>query len=245
MLQQHKEEALKLYVDFHTHATKRGSFLYGNSLSGTEQVENLIFAKLVSLNSINFDFAECNFAERIMTIKDKRDGLSREGSSRVSLYKETGLVNCYTFECNYHNAKRLNYIPRRIDTRTNKLVPETPITDVRSEIYAGKEPPAYNVELFKDIGKGLGLGLLDYYGLNPISRVPMSIYKTLENLRKEIAITKVPNSTKRLKGKFAKKSKGSELIVTLVVKEKGENGIYEIKEEVLSAEENIQKDNHN
>lgn len=221
---------MKLYVDFHAHASKRGSFLFGNSLSGAEQIENLVFAKLVSLNSINFDFAECSFAERIMTVKDKRDGLSREGSSRVALHKETGLVNCYTLECNYHSAKRLNYIPPKVDTRTGKIVAETAVSDARSEIYSGKVPPAYTVELFGDIGRALGLGLLDYHGINPVSRVPMSIYKTLENLRKEIAVNKAPNSTKRLKGKFGKKAKAGEPTVTLVVKEKNPNGTYEIKE---------------
>eukprot|EP00826_Nyctotherus_ovalis_P051705 TRINITY_DN6476_c0_g1_i1.p1 TRINITY_DN6476_c0_g1~~TRINITY_DN6476_c0_g1_i1.p1 ORF type:complete len:173 (-),score=47.72 TRINITY_DN6476_c0_g1_i1:74-592(-) len=170
-----------------------------------------------------------------MNVKDKWDGLSREGSSRVALYKETGLVNCYTLECNYHSAKRLNYIPPKIDTRTNKIVEEMAVSDARSEIYSGKTLPAYTIELFGDIGRALGLGLLDYYGVNPVSRVPMSIYKTLENLRKEIAVNKAPNSAKRLKGKFGKKIKAGEPTVTLVVKEKSPNGTYEIKE--INAEE--------
>ncbi len=67
--QQHEYGNLKIYIDFHAHAGKRGSFIFGNSLQGAEQVENVIFAKLVSMNSINFDFAECTFSEYSMSVK--------------------------------------------------------------------------------------------------------------------------------------------------------------------------------
>jgi hypothetical protein len=68
-LQQHTSGNLYVYIDFHAHAVKRGSFIFGNSLQGNEQLENVLFAKLVSLNSINFDFAECSFSEHGMTVK--------------------------------------------------------------------------------------------------------------------------------------------------------------------------------
>ncbi len=61
----------------------------------------MLFAKLVSLNSLNFDFAECNFSEKLMNVKDKGCGLSREGSGRVGIYKATGLLHSYTLECNF------------------------------------------------------------------------------------------------------------------------------------------------
>lgn len=61
----------------------------------------MLFAKLVSMNCLNFDFAECSFAEKLMSVKDKGCGLSREGSGRVAVYKATGLVRCYTLECNF------------------------------------------------------------------------------------------------------------------------------------------------
>jgi hypothetical protein len=171
--------------------------VFGNSLRGREQVENLLFAKLIAMNSINFDYGECGFAEGNMTIKDKRDGLSREGSGRVAIYKETGLINCYTLECNYHGSKRINYIPQRIDTRTQKVAAETPITDARSKLYEGKA--VFSLEHLADIGRFVGIALLDYFELNPISRVPMSTYKSVENMRKEIGssrkLIKPPRST--------------------------------------------------
>lgn len=37
------------------------------------------------MNCLNFDYVECNFNEKMMNVKDKKDGLSREGSGRVSI----------------------------------------------------------------------------------------------------------------------------------------------------------------
>ena len=44
-----------------------------------------LFAKLVSMNCLNFDYVECNFNEKLMNCVDKKDGLSREGSGRVNI----------------------------------------------------------------------------------------------------------------------------------------------------------------
>jgi hypothetical protein len=74
-----------MYIDFHAHASKKGGFMFGNHLSNPEdQADCITFSKLVAMNCMNFDMNECSFSEKIMTIKD-RNGLSREGSSRVAL----------------------------------------------------------------------------------------------------------------------------------------------------------------
>jgi len=53
----------------------------------------MVYAKLVSLNSISFDYSECGFHEKLMYLKDKRDGLSREGSGRVAIGKRSNKLN--------------------------------------------------------------------------------------------------------------------------------------------------------
>jgi hypothetical protein len=67
-----------------------------------------LIPRLIALNCLNFDYVECAF-----TLEDKReDGgpstalpinseFNKEGSGRVCFYKELGIVNCYTLECNY------------------------------------------------------------------------------------------------------------------------------------------------
>ena len=61
----------------------------------------MLFPKLISLNSLNFDFQECNFSEELMSMKDQTSGLSREGSGWVGIFKATGLMHSYTLECHF------------------------------------------------------------------------------------------------------------------------------------------------
>lgn len=89
--------------------TQRGCFLYGNALPETEQmVDNVLYAKLVAANCRWFDFNGCVFTERNMYGRDRRDGLSKEGSGRVAVYKMTGLTFVYTLECNYNTGRVVN-----------------------------------------------------------------------------------------------------------------------------------------
>lgn len=45
--------------------------------------------------------------------RGKRDGLSKEGSGRVAIYKATGLIKCYTLEGNYNTGHYMNVLPPR------------------------------------------------------------------------------------------------------------------------------------
>ena len=84
-----------LYIDLHAHASKRGCFMYGNYFKEeTVQAECMLFPRLVSLNSVHFDFEHCLFSEKNMRVPDKRDATTtKEGSGRVALYKATGLIH--------------------------------------------------------------------------------------------------------------------------------------------------------
>lgn len=57
------------------------------------QVENMLYPKLISLNSAHFDFQGCNFSEKNMYARDRRDGQSKEGSGRVAIYKASGIIH--------------------------------------------------------------------------------------------------------------------------------------------------------
>jgi len=92
--------------------------MFGNSLSGEAMLENMLLPKLVSLNSLNFDFAECSFSDHNMKCKDVKDGLTREGCGRVAIMKATGLSNCYTLECSYASGYRVNQIPKQLNFKT-------------------------------------------------------------------------------------------------------------------------------
>lgn len=88
------DDGIDFYIDLHGHASKRGCFVYGNYIEEEKgMVECMLYPKLISLNSSHFDFSGCDFSERNMYHKDKRDGLSKEGSGRVSMFKGLGLIH--------------------------------------------------------------------------------------------------------------------------------------------------------
>lgn len=128
---------------------------------------------------------ECNFSERIMGIKDK-NGMSRDGSSRVALQKATGITHCYTLECNYHSGKRINTLAPKLIKAQGYVEEDTPVTDPNSKIYANTNSPPFSLEIFEDVGNAVAVALLDHVNCNPISRIPMSCYKAVENVRDDI-----------------------------------------------------------
>jgi hypothetical protein len=50
----------------------------------------------------------------------------------------------------------------------------------------GIRSPYYSIEIFEDIGRASCIALLDYIDNTPISRIPMSAVKNVENLKMDI-----------------------------------------------------------
>ncbi|XP_043397904.1 cytosolic carboxypeptidase-like protein 5 isoform X9 [Chelonia mydas] len=168
-----QESGLAYYVDLHGHASKRGCFMYGNSFSEENaQVENMLFPKLISLNSAHFDFMGCNFSEKNMYARDKRDGQSKEGSGRVAIYKASGIIHSYTLECNYNTGRSVNSIPMACHDN-GRASPPPPQTF----------PTKYTVELYEQVGRAVAIAALDMAECNPWSRLVLSEHSSLSNLR--------------------------------------------------------------
>jgi len=60
------------------------------------------------------------------------------------------------------------------------------VQDPNSKIYANTNSPPFSQEIFEDVGHAVGVALLDHIGVNPISRIPLSCYRTVENVRDDI-----------------------------------------------------------
>jgi cytosolic carboxypeptidase protein 5 len=187
IVQQSEYGVLQYYIDLHAHASKIGWFLFGNALKGDQLLDNYILAKMISMNSLNFDITECSFSEKNMKVKDKGDGLSREGSGRVAIYKATNCTHCYTLEWNYASGKKLSHLPAKFNIENNCIEPESWLTDRKGQLYKNK-PPVYNMEIFEQIGRATVISFLDLAGDNPVSRVPKSIYKDVANMRLELSL---------------------------------------------------------
>ncbi|NXS94699.1 CBPC5 protein, partial [Jacana jacana] len=168
-----QDSGLAYYVDLHGHASKRGCFMYGNSFPDeNDQVENMLFPKLISLNSPHFDFTGCNFSEKNMYAKDKRDGQSKEGSGRVAIYKALGIIHSYTLECNYNTGRSVNPIPVACHDNGRASPPPPPTF-----------PSRYTVELFEQVGRAVAVAALDMAECNPWPRIVLSEHSCLSNLR--------------------------------------------------------------
>ncbi|XP_024879068.1 cytosolic carboxypeptidase-like protein 5 [Temnothorax curvispinosus] len=173
---------LYLYIDLHGHASKKGVFMYGNHFTDPEDtIACMLLPKVMSINNPNFHFTSCNFAERNMYIIDKRDGMSREGSGRVAVYKMTGLIRSYTLECNYNSGRLVNMIPARIRDGVNKTM---------NHMFV---PPKYTPAVFEAVGAALGPSILDLTGNNPNSRLPNSQYRSLRGVKSHLKLTYVSN----------------------------------------------------
>ncbi|XP_051974312.1 cytosolic carboxypeptidase-like protein 5 isoform X1 [Xyrauchen texanus] len=178
-----QESGVAYYIDLHGHASKRGCFMYGNNLTDeTQQVENMLYPKLISLNSAHFDFLGCNFSEKNMYARDKRDGQSKEGSGRVAIHKTIGLVHSYTLECNYNTGRSVNTIPPACHDNGRATPPPLPTF-----------PPKYTPELFEQVGRAVAVAALDMAQCNPWPRLVLSEHSSLVNLRASI-LRQVRNS---------------------------------------------------
>ena len=70
-------------------------------------------------------------------------------------------------------------------------------------MYPDGRPPPYTIEVFEDVGRATCYALLDFIQANPVSRIPLSPFKTLDGLRNELCIQYNINVAKAKKAKAA------------------------------------------
>ena len=87
-----------------------------------------------------------------MVVKDRIDGLSREGCGRVAIYKATSLTNCYTIETSFQGSTKLNFLAPKFNEIKKAIEPENPFTNPHSKVYEGK-PSIYTPEIYEDMGR--------------------------------------------------------------------------------------------
>ncbi|XP_067929451.1 cytosolic carboxypeptidase-like protein 5 [Watersipora subatra] len=179
-----QESGIAFYVDLHGHASKRGCFMYGNHLTEEEKVvDNLLFPKLISMNSAHFDYGGCNFTEKNMYTKDRKDGHSKEGSGRVAVHKAIGITHSYTLECNYNSGRLVNSLASPADGR----ITPPPVAAF---------PPKFTEAHFEEVGRAMAISAIDYTNTNPCSRIQYSelpsVYAVRDWLRRSLRANKGP-----------------------------------------------------
>lgn len=163
------EKKLALFIDMHAHANKKGTFFYGNSMTASQQLQALLYAKLVQLNTAYFEFPSCNFTESNMFAAGK-SGKGKDNSSRVVAYLDTGFPLSFTIETSHVAGKCFNPIAS-IPGLPDDIQETQASTSVR-----------YSPVTFADTGRGLLLALLDMKGSNPLSRIPQTMFHSVRGV---------------------------------------------------------------
>ncbi|EDV28996.1 uncharacterized protein TRIADDRAFT_19682 [Trichoplax adhaerens] len=166
------DDGVAFYVDLHGHASKRGCFIYGNALEAAEdRIKILLFAKLMSFNCTHFEFDSCNFSERNMRARDKKDGLSKEGSGRVAIHKILGITHSYTLECNYNGGRIVNNVPSASSDNEG--------ADLAMPLNTTLQ---YTCLHYEEIGQAVAISALDIINANPLSRIEKSEFRNMNGV---------------------------------------------------------------
>ena len=174
------KKMLSLYLDLHAHASKRGCFIYGNVLDNLEdQVQNMLYCRLIALNTPHFDYEGCLFSREHMSRIDPGDrstNLTAEGSGRVSNYLQHKIIHSYTLECNYNSSKSGNEVPpvSGSDSDTGGLASNQQPASAFTTY-----PEKYTPSTWGGVGRACLIAMMDIRGFNPCSRIGNSKQKTL------------------------------------------------------------------
>lgn len=79
--------------------------------------------------------------------------------------------------------------------------------DLSSDFYKNNPIPRFTIEAFENVGKALLVSILDIFEKNPYSRIPNTTYKSIDNIRKEIAMATTKIDRFRKEGNAKKKAK--------------------------------------
>jgi len=169
LLDWHSRGRLCFYFDLHAHTSRDNAFFFGNFYDQLEaQVDNVLFAKLVTLNSPHVDFSLCNFSASGMS-KEMHDGTSKSGSGRVALHHATAdaapsaqRVLCYTVEVNPNKGRHRNAKAKATGKGSGRASPPR---------NASSSGGRYTVDDWAEIGRSTVVSLLDFYGANPWTRI--------------------------------------------------------------------------
>ena len=162
---------LRLYVDLHAHANKRGAFFYANALPSEEERQAAaLYAHLVALNTRWLDLSGCSW----------RDAAVHKGSGRSAVFMASRCPLVFTLECNYDGASSVNELPPRHgagDVGSGRLSPDES-ADEGASANTGASPkvtqqttPKFTPQRWQEVGRALGLAALDMAAANPASRL--------------------------------------------------------------------------
>ena len=159
------------FMDLHSHPhPNKGSFIYGNGLNEIEeQVENQLYARILSNESECFGYNWSNFSPNQMNSRDINELLTKDGSARVQIYKALRIPFAYTMEMGYHGCP-----PKK------RQEEEGACSDYR------RTEKVFTVEDYRSHGKSIALAFLTLFQLSTPSGIKSEQGKLYQLAREEI-----------------------------------------------------------
>lgn len=94
-----KERKIELICDFHGHSRRKNIFVYGCEVKSAPE-ETRVFPYMLSKISPHFSYPFCSF----------RMQKNKQGTMRISLFKETGIAMVYTLEASFCGSDIVRFI---------------------------------------------------------------------------------------------------------------------------------------
>jgi len=91
---------VRLFCDFHGHSRKKNIFIYGCNVDNKHKER--VFPLILSQKYKGFSYEDCSFKVQ----------KSREGTGRVIVCKELGIINSYTCESSFCGANGIHFNPQ-------------------------------------------------------------------------------------------------------------------------------------
>lgn len=212
---------LFMYLDLHAHASKKGCFMFANAADFAKQTEICAFPRLLAMNCGLFDYSACDFSQRNMFSKEKGDEFSKEGCSRVAIFKSTGLLYSYTLECNYNMPTIATGFRGTFEEekqgkgQTRDFFAKTAEFDLENgellDFLLGNRgnsqgnaletaPQGFTIEDFEEIGRKIAISLLDFSAETTSKSLRILKAEVAVNLLKKPPFRFEPHLRKILKG---------------------------------------------
>lgn len=194
----HKSGEIGFYIDLHAHANKTGCFLFANRVLDSEDRKKIwTFGKRMKEHCMWFDLRECDFSadnnvthslkalnskNSICGIKsspDQKEHRTKDGTGRVAVFAATGCPHCYTFEVNYHGARRdlgwstsalsqkVNtsspYCPPIIKCKTDTCILNQSIASFSKQEFQSDRNSGFTLGDLHSMGRSIALAALDVF----------------------------------------------------------------------------------
>ena len=121
----------QFYIDMHGHSRRKNVFIYGPqlSLSSSDFLNVRVLPKLLQEETEMFRYHSCSF----------QNEKSKETAARISLFREFGILNCFTLEASFHGWFDRDRVTHEFDEKGYEQMGAKLVTALYTYVMASEE----------------------------------------------------------------------------------------------------------